>query len=79
MKTLITYLSLAVVTFIINFAIYNFSFNLQATPFLHEEQRVDSALLMLKTTFPAYLVSSIVIAFLFYFVNKSLNSKANSD
>lgn len=70
MKTLITYLSLAVVTFIINFAIYNFSFNLQATPFLHEEQRVDSALLMLKTTFPAYLVSSIVITLLFYFVNK---------
>jgi heme/copper-type cytochrome/quinol oxidase subunit 4 len=76
MKTLIIYLSLAVVTFIINFAIYNFSFNLQATPFLHEEQRVDSGLLMLKTTFPAYLVFSVVIALLFYFVNKRLNSKA---
>lgn len=76
MKTLIIYLSLAIVTFIINFAIYNFSFNLQATPFLHEEQRVDSGLLMLKTTFPAYLVSSIMIALLFYFVNKRLNSKA---
>jgi len=76
MKTLIIYLSLAVVTFIINFAIYNFSFNLQATPFLHEEQRVDSGLLMLKTTFPAYLVSSIVITLLFYFVNKRRSSKA---
>lgn len=76
MKTLIIYISLAVVTFVLNFAIYNFSFNLQATPFLHEEQRVDSGLLMLKTTFPAYLVSSVVIALLFYIVNKRLNSKA---
>jgi len=76
MKTLIIYLSLTVVIFIINFAIYNFSFNLQATPFLHEEQRIDSGLLMLKTTFPAYLISSVVIAILFYFVNKRLNSKA---
>lgn len=79
MKTRITYLSLAVVTFIINFAIYNFSFKLQATPFLHEEHKVDSALLMLKTTFPAYLVSSIVITLLFYFVNKRRSSKASSD
>mgnify|MGYP000904561570 CR=1 FL=1 len=47
MKALITYLSLAVVTFIINFAIYNFSFKLQATPFLHEEHKVDSALFSL--------------------------------
>jgi len=76
MKTLIIYLSLAVVTFIINFAIYNFSFNLQVTPFLHEKQRVDSGVLMLKTTFPAYLVSSIVITLLFYIVNKRRNSKA---
>jgi len=75
MKTLIIYLSLAIVTFIINFAIYNYSFNLQATPFLHEEQRVDSGLLMLQTTFPAYIVSSVVITMLFYFVNKRLNSK----
>lgn len=65
MKTLIIYLSLAVVTFVLNFAIYTFSFNLQATTFLHEEQRVDSVLLMLKTTLPSYLVSSIVITLLF--------------
>lgn len=73
MKKLIIYLSLVLVNFIINFAIYNISFNLQATPFLQEEQRVDSGLLMLKTTFPAYFLSSVVIAMLFHFVNKKLN------
>ena len=75
MKTLLFYVILAVVNFIVNFVIYNYSFNLQATPFLHEEQRVDSSLLMLKTTLPAYLVSSIVITIMFYFVAKTLRRR----
>lgn len=75
MKTLIIYVSLALVNFIINFAIYNFSFNFQATPFLQEEQRVDSALLMLKMTLPAYFASTVVITILFYFVSKKLKDK----
>ncbi len=75
MKALLIYVILAVVNFIVNFVIYNYSFNLQATPFLHEEQRVDSGLLMLKTTLPAYFVSSIVITIMFYFVAKTLRRK----
>jgi len=72
MKIFITYLALAITTFIVNFAIFNYSFNSQATPFLEEEQRVDSALLMLKTTLPAYAISAIVITFIFYFVAKKM-------
>jgi len=75
MKTLLIYVLLVVVNFIVNFSIYNYSFNLQATPFLHEEQRVDSSLLMLKTTLPAYLISSIVITIMFYFVAKALRRR----
>lgn len=75
MKTFITYSFLALVNFVINFGIYNYSFNTQATPFLHEEQRLDSGLLMLKTTLPAYIVSAIVIAMIFYFITK--NNKRN--
>lgn len=72
-KVLLVYFSLAVVNFIVNFFIYNYSFNLQATPFLHEEQRVDSGLMMLKTTLPAYLVASVFIAIVFYLVSKKLH------
>ena len=75
MKTLLIYITLAIVNFIVNFAIYNYSFNLQATNFLHEEQRGDSGLQMLKTTLPAYVASAIAITILFYFVAKALKRK----
>jgi len=74
-KSLLLYIVLIVVNFVVNFFIYNYSFNLQATPYLHEEQRVDSALLMLKTTFPAYLISAILFAFLFHFAAKYFITK----
>lgn len=68
MKDIVIYSLMTVVIFVVNFAIFNYSFNMQATPFLHEEQRVDSALLMLKTTVPAYAVASVLITGAFYFV-----------
>ncbi len=74
-KTFLIYTFLAILNFGINFAIYNYSFNNQATPFLHEEQRVDSALLMLETTLPAYVISSIILTALFYFVAKYFITK----
>jgi len=75
MKTFSIYAFLAVVNFVINFLIYNYSFNLQATPFLHEEQRLESGLLMLKTTIPAYVVSAIVMSAIFFLIARSLKSK----
>ena len=71
MKTLLIYSFLAIINFIVNFAIYNWSFNSQATPYLHESQRVDSAMLMLETTIPAYVLTTIVFTVAFYFVAKS--------
>ena len=67
MKKLFIYSFLTVLNFGINFAIYNYSFNKQATPYLQEEQRVDSGLMMLKTTFPAYFIAAVFITLLFYF------------
>lgn len=78
MKTFIIYAFLALINFVINFAIYNISFNDQATPYLHEEQRVDSSLLMLKTTIPAYIVSSILLTVLFYYVAKFIMKTSSS-
>ena len=72
MKLILIYITLSIFSFILNFLIYNFSFNLQATPFLTEEQKVESGMLMLTTTVPAYLVSAIVLTLIFYFVAKKL-------
>ncbi len=71
MKTLMVYFSLSLLSFAINFLIFNFSFNTQATPYMSEDQRIDSAMLMLKTTVPAFLLASVFIAVLFWFVGKS--------
>ena len=76
MKSFLVYFTLAIFNFIVVFSIFNHSFNLQATPFLNEEQRVDSGILMLKTTLPAYFLSSIAIAIMFYFAAKALRRKS---
>ena len=76
-KPLFTYIFLIIVNFVANFFIYNYSFNIQATPYLQEEQRVESGLHMLKTTLPAYLVSAILFAFLFYIAAKYFISKSS--
>ena len=70
MKKFLIYTFLTLLNFGLSFAIYNYSFNKQATPYLHEEQRVDSGIIMLKTTFPAYLIAAVFITLLFHFVAK---------
>ena len=57
MKKLFTYAGLAIFSFLTNFIIYTYSFNVQATPFLHEEQRVESAVLMFQREFAQRLVA----------------------
>lgn len=79
MKIFLVYTFLSIVNFVINFTIYNYSFNKQATPYLHEEQRVESGLLMLKTTLPAYVISAIVLTSVFYFTAKYLVTKSSSE
>jgi hypothetical protein len=76
-KPLFTYIFLIIVNFVANFFIYNYSFNIQATPYLHEEQQVESGLLMLKMTLPAYLISAILFAFLFYIAAKYFITKVS--
>ena len=60
MKTLLFRAGASIIMFAVNFMIYNISFNFQATPYLSEEQRLDSGILMLKTTAPAFLIFSIL-------------------
>ncbi len=72
-KRISIYVFLSIANFIINFLIYNVSFNKQATPFIHEEQRVESALMMISTTIPAFLVTSIFFSLAFYFMRNKYN------
>ena len=71
MKTFLIYGALTIFSFVINFMIYNVSFNVQATPYMSEEQKLDSGILMLKTTLPAFLLASVVVTILFWYVNRS--------
>lgn len=75
MKTFVIYSSLALLNFIFSFFIYNYSFNQQATPYLTEEQRVDSSILMLTTTIPAYIFTAAILSAVFYFVAKKYNKR----
>ncbi|PKF78955.1 hypothetical protein CW749_13355 [Vibrio sp. vnigr-6D03] len=72
MRKLFAYVGLTLLSFVTNFFIYNYSFNVQATPFLHEEQRVESAMLMFQTTLPAYFLSSLLLTFLFFLVARKI-------
>lgn len=62
-KTVAIYGLVAIVKFIINFCVYNYSFLRQATPFLHEEQRVDSALIKLHTTIQCFFTVAVIFTF----------------
>ncbi|HBN89347.1 MAG: hypothetical protein ACI832_000713 [Rheinheimera aquimaris] len=74
MKTFLVYTGLTLLNFAVCFFIFNYSFNQQATPFLVEEQRVESGLLMLQTTLPAYLLWSIIVSLVFYWISRKLKS-----
>ncbi len=72
-KVALIYALLTAVVFFINFGIYNYSFNIQATPFLSEEQRVDSGLHMLKVTLPLYMLASVLTTMVFHYVMGKFN------
>ena len=73
MKTFITYSFLALASFTINFAIYNISMSFQARVYMSEWQKMESGLLMIKTTIPAFFIASIIFAVIFYWVSKKFN------
>jgi hypothetical protein len=75
MKKKLLFMVVGILSFLVNFTIYNISFNAQATPYMQEEQRVDSSILMLKTTLPAFFFWSIVVTVVFYLISRIGNGK----
>ena len=70
MKTFLIYSLISVINLVLSFLIYIYSFNTQATPYLTEDQRMDSALSMFSTTLLAYLIAAILISLVYYYVAK---------
>jgi hypothetical protein len=70
MKTFLIYSLITVINLILSFLIYIYSFTTQATPYLTEDQRMDSALSMFSTTLLAYLIAAILISLVYYYVAK---------
>lgn len=70
MKPFLIYTLVTAMNLTLSFLIYIYSFNTQATPYLTEDQRMDSALSMFSTTLSAYLVAAIFISLIYFFVAK---------
>jgi hypothetical protein len=77
MKKILIYSLMTLINFILSVFIYNYSFITQATPYLTEYQRMDSASLMLTTTLPAYLISAIALSISFYLISRTMNYEKN--
>ncbi|WP_041394864.1 hypothetical protein [Photobacterium profundum] len=68
MKKSLPFIFLMLLNIVINYYIYYWSFGMQAGPLISDEQAFDIGMLMLKTTLPAFAVSSIVIVCLTYWL-----------
>lgn len=77
MKKFLLFTGLSIIVFMLNFGIYNLSFNAQATPFLQEEQRVASGILMLQTTIPAYIIVSVLTTVILFYLGSKLGVNRN--
>ncbi|CCN73830.1 hypothetical protein VIBNISFn118_960005 [Vibrio nigripulchritudo SFn118] len=64
MKKTITISVLILFNLIVNYFIYYWSFEMQVGSIISDEQAFDIGMLMLKTTLPAFFVSSIFIVLL---------------
>ena len=70
MKKYIWGFLLFLIASIINLTIFTISYNLLATPYLDEPQRVENASNILMVVFPAYILSALIIVSISYFFGK---------
>ena len=73
MRKTISLIALILFNFIVNYYIYYWSFEVQVGTLITDEQAFDIGMLMLKTTLPAFAVSSVVIVLLVSMVSVRRN------
>ena len=69
-KRIIVSILLAIFSFVLNGAVFVFSYNKLATPFLTEEQRVLNADFIMSVTTGSFAVVSIIIGILIFIVTR---------
>lgn len=60
--------AIALLNFVLNFAVFTVSYNILATPYLHEEQRVENADFIMAYTSSMFAAVTILSAVAFYFL-----------
>lgn len=58
------------VTAILNFALFILSYNHLATPYLHEEQRMENADFIMSYALGGYVLIAVISAVVMWFVSK---------
>ena len=61
---------LVLFNFTANFLLFTYSYNKLATPFLHEEQRVENADFIMSTTAGLFALEALLLGAIFYLVLK---------
>lgn len=56
--------------FVITFLVFMYNYNHLATPYLHEEQRVDNAIYIFSSTILMFIAISVVTGLATYFVSR---------
>ena len=57
--------------FIITFLVFMYNYNHLATPYLHEEQRVDNAIYIFSSTIIMFAIIAVITAFATFFISRN--------
>ena len=69
-KRILISLGIALTSFFLNFITFLITYNKLATPYLHEEQRVENAFFILTATIGLFAAIAILIGIAFFLVAK---------
>ncbi len=75
MKNIVLTSAISLISFVINFLIFTYSYNKLATPYLNEEQRVENADFIMSNTLLLFVTSAVIIGIMFYLFIKNKASQ----
>jgi len=79
MKNIIIYCVVGLINIALNFTVFILSYNTLATPFLHEEQRMENANHIMTYTLFGFIATGIfTLVFLYLFLKKISVTKISS-
>lgn len=70
MKNILVFSLVILTNLVMNLAVFLMNYNKLATPFLHEEQKVENANYIVAITVPSFIGVAVVSAFIIYFITR---------